>query len=52
MRIYPQAGHSLPPPTVAIDAKNLLVLGGTQEGNAAARKAAWQELLCFLHRTL
>ncbi len=52
MHIYPQAGHGLPPPVVSIDPKKLRVFGGTQEGNAAARKAAWRELRCFLQHTL
>ncbi len=52
MRIYPQAGHALPPPPVAIATDRLSAFGGTREGNAAARKAAWRELRCFLQHTL
>jgi dienelactone hydrolase len=49
---YPDAGHGVfgPPPPMAIAA--LASLGGTPEGNRAARADAWPRVLAFLNTHL
>jgi dienelactone hydrolase len=52
---YPNAGHAVFGPPVAPDARGyatLAALGGTVEGNAAARVDGWPKVIAFLQREL
>lgn len=52
---YPNAGHFAAGPPVAKDSSlygSLAQLGGTIEGNAAAREQSWPKILAYLERTL
>jgi uncharacterized protein len=49
---YPDAGHVAPIPPTDFPLEQLERLGGTPDGNAAARADAWKRTVAFFHKYL